>query len=703
MSSNTTDKYWATLGEDEIVPELVKKVDAYYDFLRSSGLWSLWMRSHEMYQWGASQSTIEQVGQDSEFESIVINHYRNILRHIYVGTTSTRPGFQPRAINTDYKSKIATRICDGMLEFYLDDKRGEQHAYRAAEAAIVTGEGYIFSMWDPQAGKVVGSEQVQSEDGGEPEERPLFEGDLRVENPHPCDVIRDVTRRTWDGMPWHVVRRRVNRFDLAARYPEKADEILSLETGDSSNWDARSVSLLYNTNDWDADELYVYHFFHERTPAVPFGRVVVFTGDDVLLEATDLEEMQLQKPTLIRIAGDEIEGSPFGYTFAYDLMAIQDAINLAHSTALTNISNFGVTNLTGPANATVKFEQLAKGLNWLGLQDVREGQISTIDLLQIPAELLTIVQEWVGAMETLSGVNSVSRGNPEASLKSGAALALVQSQFIEFTKDFQGAYFFCWGEFTTMLVRLFRTNVTEARAAAIVGKGDRSYVKEILGSDLENVDRVRVEPASALARTAAGRLQIAEDMLAAGFVQTPEQYMAVRETGRLEPLTHHATAQLDLISAENEALMEGNIPQPVLDELGQQVPDELGQPMMRPGAVVVFGDDDVLHIKEHSSITCDPDVRRNETIMAATLEHIQQHINQLLTRDPVLAAVLGLPGGPAQPGAAPGAPGDPAAGGDPSNAQTLPAVNPATGEQAQITPPNDPSTGQDWQAGGAPA
>lgn len=693
--------YWATLPGEELVPHLTDKVEAYHRYLEHCGLWDLWQRAHSMYQWGSTSNTILNVGEEGEFDGIIVNHFRNILRHIYVGTTGTRPGFQMRAVNTDYKSRIAVRLGDGVLEFYLKQKRCEQKQRKKTETSIEIGEGYTFSWWDPNAGKIVGSQPVPPAEGddpdAEPKERPIFEGDIRVENPHPVDVIRDVTRHRWDGMPWWIIRRRVNRFDLAALHPEQAEDILQLDEA-NDEWDEKAIRLLEEPSEAESDDVCVYHFIHERTPALPTGRFVTFVGEDIVLEDSALDDLP-QDPLLDRLAGDEIEGAPFGYTFAFDLMALQDAINTGHSTALTNVGNFGVTNLTGPAGGTVKFEKLTKGLNFVALANAREGRIEALDLLQIPTELVNIVQLWENAMETLSGVNSVARGNPEASLKSGAALALVQSQFLQFTQDFQAAYFDSWGEFTTGIVRLFRANVSEKRLAAIVGKGDRAYVKELMGKDLENIDRVEVEPASALARTTAGRLQIAEDLLAAGFVQSPEQYMAVRETGRLEPMTHHPTAQLDLIQAENEALMEGNAPVQTVDEQGQPVLDQTtGLPMETTGARVVAVDDHVLHIKEHHALTCDPDVRRNETVMSAVLAHILEHMNELLSMDPVLAALLGMPN---VAGASP-APGAPPSGSAPSpgggSPETQAAVNPATGGPAQVRKPTNPQTGQEWNS-----
>ena len=710
MRDSDRSKYWATLSGVELMPKLEAKIDAYHEYLKESQLAHLWERAHLMYQWGAECSTIQKVGDEGEFDSIKVNHARNIVRHIVVGTTSSRPGYQTRAQNTDYKSKVACRLGDGVLEYYIEGKRCEQHANRCAEMSAVLGEGNLFEWWDRNAGKLIGAEAAPStedpaEQTEEPEQIPVFEGDLRVETPHPMDVIRDVTRRTPDGNPWVIVRRRVSRYDLAALYRDQAEKILALEEDTGTDWYARSVRILNDPEDTESDDLCVYYFVHTRTPSLPTGRMFVFCGDDIELEDATFDELK-EEPGLTQMIPDPIQGSPFGYTFFFDLMEIQDAINVGHSTALTNLSNFGVTNLSGPAGATMKFEQLAKGLNWLGVANVREGKIEVLDLLQIPEALVAIVQMWEQAMETLSGVNSVARGNPEASLKSGAALALVQSQFLQFTEDYQRAYFFMWAEFCTKILKLFRANVSEKRAAAIVGKGDRAYVKELIGADLENIDRVRVEPASALARTAAGRLQIAEDMIANGWITTPEQYMAVRETGKLEPLTHHPTAQLDLITAENEALQEGNPAKPVLDDLGKPViqPAQLDpasgqlipeQPLTRPSAVVLLTDDHVLHVKEHSALMCDPDVRLNETVMAATLAHIQEHLNALQTMDPVLAAVLGFPSIGGAPGGPAGA-GAPPPGASPGSPETQQAVNPVNGNPAQVRKPTNPQSGREW-------
>jgi hypothetical protein len=79
----------------------------------------------------------------------------------------------------------------------------------------------------------------------------------------------------------------------------------------------------------------------------------------------------------------------------------------------------------------------------------------------------------------------------------------------------------------------------------------------------------------------------------------------VLETGELEPLTQGKTMELLNLASENELLGEG-----------QQVP-------------VLFTDNHVLHIQEHSALASDPLVRQDPQQFGIIAGHIQQHIEML--------------------------------------------------------------------------
>ena len=140
---------------------------------------------------------------------------------------------------------------------------------------------------------------------------------------------------------------------------------------------------------------------------------------------------------------------------------------------------------------------------------------------------------------------------------------------------------------------------------------------------------------------------MANQLLQTGLIKTPEQYLQVVNTGNLEPLTEHDTAQLMLIRAENEALTNGQ------------------------AVTLLATDDDRLHVLEHSCVLNNPEVRQNPTVMEAALSHIQEHINQSQTKNPMLAQMLNQtpPAPPALPNPGQAAP--------PMDLQNAPVPEPA--------------------------
>jgi hypothetical protein len=228
-------------------------------------------------------------------------------------------------------------------------------------------------------------------------------------------------------------------------------------------------------------------------------------------------------------------------------------------------------------------------------------------------------------METISGINSVARGNPESSLKSGTALALVQSQALQFISGLQQSYVMMIENIGTGLIELLQDFAKVPRVAAITGKSNRMKMQEFSSKDISSISRVVVDVGNALASTTAGRVQMADNLIQMGIITTPEQYFSVINTGRLETMTEGPSNQLLLIRAENEKLADGET-----------------------DVVATAVDKHSLHIREHMNVLADPDLRTDTELTARVLAHIQEHISLLQNTDPNLLAMIGeQPLGPA--------------------------------------------------------
>lgn len=670
---STDDMYWASRPADELAEKVVEKVDKYDDYLRSSGLLSLWQRSAEMYYKGISENYLKKVGENKEFTALFVNHFRNILRHSFVSTTATRPAWEPRVVNTDFKSRSQIAVCEGMLDYYFDEKHVERKVNRAAEYAVVIGEGALGPRWNKMKGDIVTIEPIRDPETGEKVgDRPIYEGDVDIAVHSPVDVIRDVTKETFAEQQWLIIREPANRWDLIAAYPQFREEILQAAPK-FEKWRERRINPMSMTASEmrdDSDDVQIYTFYHDRTPAMPLGRVSVVLDNDTVLSDQTMEQAKYKERPVLRIAASDVEGAPFGYTFAFDLLAIQDLCNLLYSTVATNQSNFGVQCLQGMKGSGIDHSEIITGLRLI-LYDSPQGRLEPLELAATPKEVFEFMQIVEGVMETLSAVNSVVRGNPEASLKSGNALALVQAQHSEFTRDYQQSYYELVSDTGTAVVRLFQNHAESPRFATIVGKMDRSRLQSLKGANLDKIDRVRVEMGDHFSRTPVARMETAKELMQAGLIENAQQYLIVKQTGKLDPLLRGPQATLDLIQAENEQLLEGKNPP------------------------VIITDNHVQHITEHLVVGADTEARLQQPIMDALMAHVQMHVDNLKTMDPQLAALLGqpvlnqppMPGDPNAPPGMSGEGGTPPGGEPPPGGSQPgdPAAPPATPEQAQAT------------------
>lgn len=599
------NQYFAAKPAKEAATVLLAKADAWNNSLQSNGyldkLRMSWAAYHGAYYDDASSGhQISFSGAEGELVNLPVNHIRNLAQHILVMTTATRPSMEARATNTDYKSLTQTLLANGLLDYYMREKRLERYLKRAVEYAIVMGSGYVKMSWNATTGELF--------DFNEDTQSPIYEGDLEFSNLSPFDVIIDVTKEHQDH-DWILCRTWKNKYDLMAKYPEFAVKIRGLPT--KSDLEIAKFDSFFN-GDNNTDDVAVFEFYHKRSEAVPEGRYMLFLSDDVPLYDGPLPYRRIP---IFRISPSDVLGTPFGYTNIFDLLPLQDGLNGLMSTVLTNQNAFGVQNILVPRGADISVNQLSGGLNIIEA-NTQIGEPKPLNLTQTPAEVFKMIDILRQEMETLSGVNSVARGNPEASLKSGAALALVQSMAIQFMSGLQGSYVALVEDVGTCVIEILKDFAAVPRVAAIVGKGNRTFMKEFKGEDLSSVSRVIVDIGNPLAKTTAGRVQMAEQMLQMGIIKNPEQYFTVINTGKLDVMYEGTQSELLLIKGENESLMRGD-PVPVLDV-----------------------DEHQTHIIEHKAILADPELRKDPALVKVVLDHIQEHINALRQVDPNLLQLL---------------------------------------------------------------
>ena len=632
--------YFAADTPENLASTCIAKSQSFYNTLNANyyldKLVNQWQFYHGEYAGSLAGDShrIAFTGEMGELTQLPVNHYRNIAEHIINMISSTRPTMDCRAINSDYKSVSQTYIANGILDYYMREKNLENAIKRVTEMAVVLGASYLRMEWNATAG----DEYDTDEDTGEK----VFQGEAEFSVLSPFDVVFDGTKDSWNN-DWLLVRTRKNRYDLIAKYPEHKEK---LERAPAIS-QIQSFRYVIFSND-NTDDIFVYEFFHKKTEALPEGRYTLYVDNDIIWMDLSLPYRQIP---IFRLAAAEFMGTPYAYSPMFDIYPIQEGINSLYSTILTNQSAFGVQNLFVKHGSDLDINSLEGALNII----MGNEAPVPLQLTATPPEVFKFLDMLIQAAETVSGVSSVTRGNPESSLKSGTALALVQSMSLQFISGLQNNYVKFVEETGTSLINILQDYASTPRTISVVGKSNMYMVKEFDKNDINAIGRVIVSVGNPLAKTTAGRVQMAEQLLQMGLIENTKQYFQVLNTGEIEDLYEGNFKELMNIKRENEFLMDGK---------GDQV-------------YALYLDSHKEHILEHRNLISDPDLRQNQQLVKQVMDHIQEHIQLLRTVDPDLLLLTnqtplqnpqapqsppgmppqGGPGGPPPPGApGPGGP-----------------------------------------------
>jgi len=646
------DVYWAADDTRTCADEVIKRSEDYWTFCRSKGWFTMWRRMYYAYnpnRYSLGQTI--QSGESNEYRTIKVNHFRNLLEHIQTLSITDRPVWQPQSTNSDSKSQKQTIIANGVLDYMMREKRVERHLHDATRNALLFTEGYVSEYWDTSKGEAIATDHETG--------HTRHDGDLQYASHEPVDVVRDPNLKSFAHRSWVVLRTYENKYDVAARFSEYHDEIVSQQSGITQ--DNHYLGGQFMDRSTDSDQIAVLTFYHIKSPACPEGRQMVLLPDGTVLSDSILLYQHLP---VHRISPSDQIGTPFGMSVSQDLLPLQEMLDAHYTTILSINENYSIPKILIPVGSNIMADSLSAGFQAISYNP-QAGKPEIMLFPTAPEGLFKAMAQIQQDMETISGVNSVSRGNPEASLKSGSALALVQSMAIQFHAPLQQSYVELLEDVGTATIQIMQDYADSPRIIQIAGKRNKGIIQQsFTNKDIDSISRVQVQAGNPLSKTVSGRLSIAQDLLQNKIITNAAEYLMVLQTGELEPMIQGPTSELLNLASENELLLEG-----------QDVP-------------VLFTDNHVLHISEHSALASDPVIRANPTAFGIISKHLMQHI-QMLT-DPAYQNFRQLMGEPSLP--PPMQPGAPQAG---APAQ---AATPQGGNPGQVVSPGQPMSGAQIQA-----
>lgn len=540
--------------QEEAVLECLTKVESYYRFYSESGLWERDKRSYitcyGMSPDGENVSyKLNRAGRDGQLYIFQPNHYANILQHMVSLAASKEPSLDPQATNADASSMDQTKLAGNVLDHFKRALELPKWTRDMLKGGLTQRESWYWLRWNSNGGPVVAREADGSEIHG---------GDFEFSVHMPQDVIRDITTLGSRQRDWLIVRDFQNKYDLAARFPEYAEEILAVGPRDSSH-----CRIEFQDAQGESDLIPLYQLYHRPTDAMPVGRQMTFINgvdlpllDGPLAYGSDIPVLEMMP--------DTIEGTPFGYTPMFDLLSLQSILNALYSGMITDQITFAVRRILMARGQPITSTQLSEGLSVLYYDPGKEKP----EFMETPlntGEKTAAIEQIERLMGTLSGINDVIRGNAEnAGTKAASGLALLQTQALQFLSGLEFQYANFWRRWGELVLRILRHRAKTPLMIAIAGKNKQSVLKTFTGEDLANDYRVEVDLGDPSAKTAVGRDARAQLLLQAGAlgmgVEAAQRYLEIARTGNLDPEIDEITSQKDLTKHENEQILDGKVP-----------------------------------------------------------------------------------------------------------------------------------------------
>lgn len=663
------DTYFASCERNDprYLDALLDKVNIYRRFCETSGKLSKWQRALQNYFGVSSDGTkasglVTRGGEQGQLTMAKVNDYRNLIQHQLILITSQRPAGEAKAINSDPVALRQARIGSSLVEYYLAQIGYEQKFVMACEIALTCEESFGVLEWDATAGDPIRPEFAPDPESGELVKtgKMINTGDMLFRPISPWNMARDPYIGSPDDMKWGIYSCRVNKFDLIAKFPNAKDSILK---GNSR----KLKELVFNSiNESDTDMTEIHCLCHDKTPAVPLGRLTVFTGEEVLLDG----DFPYNEFNIYRMSQNDVIDSGFGYTNNNDLLALEEVTDALHSVIISNNTAFGAQCIIGPKGANLDHTQFSKGFAYFEVEPSFVDKIKPLQLTKTAPESYNYLQMLDRKKETLAGVSSVVRGDPEKALanNSGSALALVQAQSIQYQSGGQRSWYQLLSRCCTGMILMLQKFAQSERVIRITGKVRGEYLKEFKYSanDLDKVSAVVFEMTNPLEKTIGGSEGIAKDLLNSKMIKNPRQYVTLARTGSFDAFIEDDEADEMALKVENERLRDGESVQVIKTENHGE------------------------HILSHMSVIASPESKSNADLVQETLGHIDLHMdwwNYLSVNEPSLLIATHqqvLPIGPGMPH-----PGGPPPG-TPEYKQWLTAPPPPQMPQGPPGPPPPP-------------
>lgn len=643
-------EYWAAQGEEKLYTVLCDKEQDFYEAMERRGLFQMMRLAYAQYyglgSLGIGQDSLETqciqfTGAEGELVQFRVNEFRSLCDQIINMTVKNRPAFQAQAINTDAVTLGQIEASDSIIKYYYEQVFGERKEKEVVKTEGLYGKSWTYLDWDPDGGPDIEMPVPPQESEMGPMEMPpevVKAGRFVIQRLYPWQVISEPYRSEHEDHLWREVLDYRSRWEMIARYPLFAKQIREQENA-KSTWTSFFPGYDSERGE-DEDTICVRVFLHVPCASLPKGRKAIFVGKTMVFD--DPEGLGIDTMPLIDFMSCELDGTSFGISDLWNLIPTQQMMDQLLSDMASIIEAHGRPAIAVVKGSDLDIDALANGAKVVGVNSADDVPtvIPTPTVPEISIKLVDLMRK-LG--QSLSGLNAISRGESDASVKSGTHAALYHAIAVEAQAPRQAALDLHRERVTNVILQFLKKYAKHPQLVAIAGEDERANLELFTQNDIAHVHRVVIKTTNAMMRTTAGRLQVAEMLRDwPGMpLRDPQQVIELVTSGVYKPLTQPARVQGIRIRRENALLAAA----PEIQETPGEPDPMTGQPgppkKSVPTVPVFATDDHASHVKGHLEVLTSPDTLDNPQKMDAVFAHILDHVSNWRDGDPGLAQLLG--------------------------------------------------------------
>ena len=661
--------FWALKRGKDLADEVRAKAKRYFDACEEMGLIDQWRDLYRFYfmrdplgKHGFSQNS-SRLGLGSRQKpevSIQVAEVRSLIQQQQSFILSEPVTFQVVASTGEQRSVMSSEVGEKALN-YVYDERCRPSMREFVKLTLQYGMPATHIRWNSKGGDDVPADAPafypQVDAAGNPHPlagQPMVQPDgipdpntgQLVPNPNAGQPIThkvkvksgapyvDVLDPTFYAMDpiigpkanWMIGFERTNLFILAAKYPERAEEILAQSTRDEYESYRLSPGKWSQMYGHDEGEIIVMHFYYADSEELPGGRYQLIVGDLVVTEDEEPCPLPAGRLPIRPLLSDKYTDCAMSSSNSFSYMPLEEALNRLRGSELSNLAYYGKQTRYRTESQRVVPGDDGQTREIVGARG--DDPPTMLAIQPMPKASIAAKEDLQNALPRISGYSDVSRGTRVEQTTSGkhaqvfeAISARNLSMIIGDVKNHET-------ELANDMLSLMQNYGNTAFIAEIAGADGSAIAREFSPQDLSTLRRLVAKAVPEAMRGSMARLELVE--LTKDIEDPRERAKAIQMVLRGDDeYGKNDRRCLNLIAIENERLISGSIE--VVADIDQN---------------------HVAHMTDHQAAKDyllsqeNPD---GQAVMRISM-HINQHSEFLQNADPVKCKALGYPDPPILPG-----------------------------------------------------